>query len=101
MAGFDPRVKSPQVDRLFEAILSLESMEDCYRFFSDLSTIGEIQAMAQRFQVAELLNEGKTYEEIVNETGISTATISRIKRYLNWGADGYKLAIERLQQEEG
>ena len=101
MAGFDPRVKSPQVDRLFEAILSLETMEDCYRFFSDLSTIGEIQAMAQRFQVAELLNEGKTYEEIVNETGISTATISRIKRYLNWGADGYKLAIERLQQEEG
>lgn len=88
------------MDRLFQAVLSLKDSEECYRFFSDLSTIGEIQAMAQRFQVAELLDQGKTYEEIVNQTGISTATISRIKRYLHWGADGYKMVIERLKETE-
>ncbi len=96
----DPRLRSPEVDRLFSALLMLEDTDQCYRFFNDLCTVGEIKAMAQRLEVARLLSQGATYEEIVRSTGISTATISRIKRFLNWGADGYKMVIDRLRDAE-
>lgn len=95
------RFQEPRVDRLFEAILALESPEECYRFFEDLCTVGEIRALAQRFQVAEMLDGGATYEEIETKTGMSSATISRINRYLRYGADGYRLALDRLRGREG
>ncbi len=94
------KIKSEAVDNLFKAILLLESIDECYRFFEDICTIGEIQAMAQRLEVARMLKEGMTYNEIVKKTGASTATISRIKRYLNYGADGYNLILERMKKQE-
>lgn len=94
------RLRSPAVDQLFDAILSLRDREECYRFFQDLCTIREIQAMAQRFEAARMLREGHTYEEIVAATGMSTATISRIKRFVEYGSDGYTLVIDRLNQKK-
>ena len=84
------------MDKLFEAILSLKSSEECYRFFEDICTINELQAMAQRLEVAKMLNERKTYIEIAEATGASTATISRVNKSLNYGSDGYNLILERL-----
>ena len=98
---YNSRIKSTQADSLFEAILKLETIEDCYRFFEDICTIKEMQAISQRLEVAKLLKTGKTYNEIESETGASTATISRINRSLNYGADGYKLVFERLGLEAG
>ncbi len=97
---FDERLRSPQVDRLFEAIRTLKSVEEYYQFFEDLCTVTEIRTMAQRFRAAEMLDRGAKYEEVVADTGMSSATISRIKRFLNYGADGYNMAIERLAAEE-
>ncbi len=94
----DERIKSDFVDDLFEAILLLEDIEECYRFFEDVCTVGEIKSIAQRFAVARKLDGGEIYSDIVRETGASTATISRVKRCLNYGADGYKLLIERLKR---
>ncbi len=94
---YESRLKDPAVDRLFQAILSLRNEEECYRFFEDLCTVGEIRSLAQRLQVAEMLHAGMTYDEIAARTGMSTATISRIKRFLLYGADGYKLVLERLR----
>lgn len=94
--NYNSRIKSAQADSLFEAILKLESMEECYRFFEDICTIKEVQAIAQRLEVAKLLKQNKTYNEIEAETGASTATISRINRSLNYGADGYKIVFEKL-----
>jgi TrpR-related protein YerC/YecD len=94
--AYNSRIKSAQADSLFEAILTLETMEECYRFFEDICTIKEVQAISQRLEVAKLLKANKTYNEIEAETGASTATISRINRSLNYGADGYKLIFERL-----
>jgi TrpR-related protein YerC/YecD len=99
--GYRSRFADPRIDRLFEAILSLRNLEECYRFFEDLCTVGEIQALAQRLQVAELLAAGATYEEISQRTGMSSATISRIKRFLLYGADGYRLVLRRLAEREG
>ncbi len=93
---FNSRIKSAQTDSLFEAILKLETQEECYRFFEDICTIKEVQAISQRFEVAKLLKQNKTYNEIESETGASTATISRINRSLNYGADGYRLIFEKL-----
>ncbi len=93
---YNSRIKSAQADSLFEAILKLENEEECYRFFEDICTIKEVQAISQRFEVAKLLKQNKTYNEIETETGASTATISRINRSLHYGADGYKLIFERL-----
>lgn len=90
------RLQDSRIDRLFEAILALRDDEDCYRFFEDLCTVGELRAMAQRFQVAEMLARGATYEEIEQRTGMSSATISRIKRCLHYGADGYSRVLARL-----
>ncbi len=96
MQSVDDRLRGESVDQLFRAILSLETVEECYQFFHDLCTIGEIQSFAQRLEAARMLTLGHTYEEIVNETGMSTATVSRIKRFLHYGADGYRLALARM-----
>lgn len=84
------------MDRLFAAILRLETEEECYRFFEDLCTVGELRALSQRLEVAEMLYRGATYEEVHARTGMSSATISRINRFLHDGADGYRLVLERL-----
>lgn len=91
------KLQDPQVDDLFRAILLLEDLDECYRFFEDLCTTAEIKAMAQRLAVARLLREGVTYNAIAEATGASTATISRVKRFLHYGADGYNLILERLE----
>ena len=90
---------SKSLDRLFEAILRLESVEECYGFFEDVCTINEVQDMAQRFDVAVLLDEGRNYQSISKEVNVSTATISRVKRCLNSGADGYKTVLERRPEQ--
>jgi len=92
------KLNDPALDRLFDAILLLKNREECYQFFEDICTINEVQAMAQRLQVAEMLRAGKTYTDIARETGASTATISRVKRYLHFGANGYKTILERLEK---
>lgn len=88
------------VDRLFRAILTLENMEECYKFFDDAFTIQEIEAIAQRFDVACRLCEGKSYVQINSETGASTATICRVSKCLNYGEGGYKIAIDRMEDED-
>ena len=92
------KIRDAHIDSLFKAILTLKNVEECYNFFEDLCTISEIKAMSQRFQVAKMLKENKVYSEIVKETGASTATISRVSRYLNYGADGYNTVIDRLKR---
>ena len=93
----DTRLKSSATDRLFAAVLSLKTAEECYRFFEDICTVAELKSLAQRLEVAEKLNEGANYSEIAEATGASTATISRVKRCLNYGADGYRLVLDRLK----
>lgn len=95
-----PVIDSDDIGRLYEAILKLETPEECYRFFEDLCTIHEIQAMAQRLQVARMLRDGVTYHEIVDRTGASTATISRINRCLLYGAGGYRTLLARMNDGE-
>lgn len=99
MMPFD-KIKDKAVDQLFEAILQLENLEEAYKFFDDLMTVNEIQSLAQRLEVARMLTKGYTYNQIETETGASTATISRVKRSLNYGNDGYKLAFDRLYSED-
>lgn len=94
---YESRLKREDIDKLFEAILTLEDEEDCYRFFEDICTINELHAIAQRLEVAKLLNEKKTYSEIEEMTGASTATISRINKCLVYGADGYKRVLSKLE----
>lgn len=94
--SYNPRIKSKQADDLFEAILKLENLEECYRFFEDICTVKEIQAIAQRLEVAKLLKTNNTYNEIEEITGASTATISRINRSLNYGVGGYDIVLKRL-----
>lgn len=98
MAG--SKLKDESMDQLFEAILLLETEEECYQFFEDVGTVSELKAFAQRLQVARMLRDGKTYQKIEKETGASTATISRVKRYLQYGAGGYSLVLSRLQQKQ-
>ena len=93
------KIKSEFVDALFQCILSMQNVEECYQFFEDLCTVNEIQAMAQRMAVASMLDEKRTYVEIAEKTGASTATISRVNRCLHYGADGYKLAIDRCKAQ--
>lgn len=94
------KIKDNEIDKLFEAILKLENIEECYRFFEDIGTITEIKSLAQRLHVSILLKQKKTYNFIENETGASTATISRINRALNYGADGYNIILDRLGYNE-
>ena len=96
----DERLRNQSTDALFEAILLLKDKEECYRFFEDIATIAEIRDLAQRLEVAKMLQENETYTAIGEVTGASTATISRVKRCLNFGADGYQLIIKRLQEEK-
>jgi TrpR-related protein YerC/YecD len=91
-----PRWRDELTDQLFKAILLLNNEKECYSFFEDLATINEIKELSQRLEVARMLNNGSIYEEIAHKTGASSATISRVKRCLNYGADGYKLILERL-----
>ncbi len=97
--AYESKFKSDDIDLLFDGVLSLKDREECYRFFEDLCTISEMRAMAQRFYVAKLLSEKKTYTDIEAMTGASTATISRINKCLTYGADGYKQILERMAEE--
>ncbi len=85
-------------DKLFEAILTLENIEECYRFFEDICTIKEIRSLSQRLEVAQLLQQNKSYINISKETGASTATISRVNKCFTYGTGGYKAALERLEK---
>jgi TrpR-related protein YerC/YecD len=92
-------LRGKELDQLFQAVLSLKDLEECYRFFDDLCTINEIQSLAQRLDVARMLREGNTYHKIETETGASTATISRVKRCLNFGNDTYEMVLQRVKTE--
>lgn len=87
-------------DELFKAVLRLESVEDCRKFFEDVCTIKELEDVAQRLEVARLLSEGKNYQEICQTTGASTATISRVNKCLNYGAGGYRLVLNTNGEQE-
>ncbi len=93
------KIKSDFVDKLFEYILTMNTVDECYQLFEDLCTVHEINAIAQRMAVAEMLDRKCTYIEIAEKTGASTATISRVNRALIYGTDGYKLAIDRLNEK--
>lgn len=87
------------LDFMFEAILALETTEECYAFFDDLCTVQELKALSQRLQVAKMLSEQRVYSDIVAETGASTATISRVNRSLSYGSNGYKVVFDRMQKK--
>ena len=97
---YESKEKSEKVDHLYRAILALETPEDCYRFFDDLCTVGEIQVMAQRWMVARMLQEGETFNAINEQTGVSSATITRVRKCLVYGADGYARMIDRVSRQE-
>lgn len=94
------KVRTESVDHLFDAILSLKNKEECYIFFEDICTVNELFSLSQRFEVAYMLREQKTYLDIAEKTGASTATISRVNRSLNYGNDGYDMVFERIHKEE-
>ncbi len=93
-------VKTEAVDHLFDAILTLKDKEECYTFFQDVCTINELLSLSQRYEVAKMLREKRTYLEIAEKTGASTATISRVNRSLNYGCDGYDMVFSRLEKVE-
>lgn len=94
------KIRTEAVDYLFSAILSLKDKEECYTFFEDICTINELLSLSQRFEVAKMLREKRTYLEIAEKTGASTATISRVNRSLNYGNDGYNMVFDRIEKEE-
>lgn len=94
-------IRTEAVDHLFEAVLSLESLEECYAFFEDICTVNELLSLSQRYEVARMLRNHNTYLEIAEKTGASTATISRVNRSLNYGNDGYDMVFERVDKKEG
>lgn len=87
-----------EVITFFKAVLALETIDECDKFFVDICTVSEVKAIAQRLQVARMLHEGHTYMQIEEKTGASTATISRVKRFLQYGSGGYKLMLERMNK---
>jgi TrpR-related protein YerC/YecD len=91
-------VRSPAVDELCDAVLLLRSREECYSFFQDLCTVSELISLGQRFEVAKMLTEEKTYLDIARRTGASTATISRVNRALEYGSDGYRMIFDRIKE---
>ncbi len=93
------KLHDENIDFLFQAVLTLKSVEECYRFFDDLCTMPELKAMSQRLAVAKMLSRKQVYSDIVAETGASTATISRVNRSLNYGSDGYELVFARLDKD--
>ena len=94
----DPRIATPQADLLMQAVLALETPEEAYAFFEDLMTVTEIRSIAARLEVAVMLRQGVTYQEIARRTGASTATVSRVNRALHYGRDGYRLVLDRLEE---
>ena len=94
------KLKDDLTDQLFRAILSLRTEEECYQFFEDMCTINELQAMAQRWQVARQLDAGETYQDIAHKYNASSATISRVNRCLEYGAGGYRLILDRMKETE-
>lgn len=94
------KLKTSAVDFLFDAILSLKDPEECYIFFEDICTINELLSLSQRFEVAKMLRQHKTYLEIADKTGASTATISRVNRSLNYGNDGYDMVFSRINEDK-
>jgi TrpR-related protein YerC/YecD len=97
----NPKLKDEEADHLFRGILQLRNIDECYMFFEDVCTITEIKAIAQRFTVARMLKKGKTYSEIVEATGASSATISRVNHFIKYGADGYNIVLDRLEDLPG
>ncbi len=91
------KLKDPVNDAFFKAVLMLDDLDDCYAFFEDVCTIAEIKSLSQRFKVAQMLDAGKTYAEICEETKVSTATISRVNRALGYGADGYRRILDKIK----
>ena len=89
-------LRTPAADDLCDAILSLQNRDECYRFFEDVCTVNELTSLSQRFAVARMLTQKKTYLELAQETGASTATISRVNRALTYGSDGYSMVLERI-----
>ncbi|NMP22600.1 YerC/YecD family TrpR-related protein [Sulfobacillus harzensis] len=94
----NPKLKTHDTDLLCEAILSLQTVDECYAFLEDILTISELQSIAQRLAVARMLDEGQTYDDIEKVTGASSATISRVKRCLSFGADGYRIVLDRTKK---
>ena len=94
------KIHTEAVDALFDAVLSLENREECYQFFEDVCTINELLSISQRFEVAAMLRDKKTYLEIAEKTGASTATISRVNRSLNYGSDGYEMVFNKLKEKQ-
>ena len=94
------RIKKTRNEEMYQAILQMQTVEECMKFFDDLCTVSELQAMEQRYQVAVLLDQGMIYNDILARTGASSATISRVNRSLQYGADGYQIAFDRLSKEE-
>lgn len=94
------KIKTPAVEKLFEAVLCLDTMDECFDFFEDICTINELLSLSQRFEVARMLREQRTYLEIAEQTGASTATISRVNRSLNYGNDGYDMVIGRMEAKD-
>ncbi len=94
-------IKTGEIDHLFEAVLSLRNIEECYAFFEDLCTVNELVSMSQRYEVAKMLRENNTYLDIAAKTGASTATISRVNRTLNYGCDGYEMVFKRVDEKNG
>lgn len=92
----NPRLKDALADRLCQALLVLKSVDECYRFLEDVCTVGEVKAMAQRLEIARLLFTGHTYADVARRAHASSATISRVRRFLEYGADGYRLVLDRL-----
>ena len=94
------KLKDKNIEDLFDAILCLETREECYAFFDDLCTVLELKSLSQRLQVAKMLSEHYVYNDIVAATGASTATISRVNRSLNYGADGYEIVFNRMKEKQ-
>ena len=92
--------KGEAVNAFYDAVLQLKTREECNAFFDDVCTINELVSIAQRFAVARMLRSGKTYLEIAEKTGASTATISRVNRSLNYGSDGYKIVLDRMEEQD-
>ena len=92
--------KNSSIDKLFQSILSLKTLDDCYLYFEDLCTVKEILAMAQRLEVARMLANGESYQKVTDDTGVSSATVGRVKRCLDYGSGGYRMILDREDTAE-
>ena len=100
MQSYQSRIKTEEIDSFFEVILLLKDEAECYQFFEDICTISELHAIAQRLEVAKLLKQNVTYQEIAQRLGASTATISRVNRCLTYGSGGYRTMLQRLEKTQ-